>query len=218
MAENLNEIWAKSNPLATYFAEKLAIVEGANSESLSTKLKNSELPEGANSMTIALSSAARTLIISQAQSEYRKRAMFVLRNELVAGELKLIGIASDTGNISVIDANYWISAELVPETNDALSDVVSYRDLRVVSPKTIGATARKLAKGPKNYQQDRIEVISACIDESLVDFARHNLDGRFGIYRSWIEKNRPEWNVARGFSKKAFEADEPSVKSMKNIS
>ena len=218
MAENLNEIWAKSNPLMAYFAEKLAIVEKANSESLSTKLKNSELPEGANSMAVALSSAGRTLIISHAQSEYRKQAMFVLRNELVAGELELIGIASDTGKISVIDADYWITAELAPETNGALSDVVSYRDLRVVSPKTIGAAARKLAKGPKNYQQDRIEVISACIDEGIVDFSRHNLDNRFEIYLGWIEKKRPEWNVARGFGKKAFEADEPSVKSMKNIS
>jgi len=220
MVENLNKIWSKSRPLSSYFAEKLVAVKAADADRLSKKLKETELPKdaGANAIAQALLSSGRTLLIANAEAEYRKAALFDLRNALIGGEAKLIGIEDGTRSLVLIDPDFWIGAEVYPETDQASSEQQSFRDLRIIALGIEGGPIGPSTKGPKSYSADRIEIILACIDEGLVDFNRHNLDRRFDIYLGWIKANRPSWNTKRGFGKKAFEAAEPEAKSLRNIS
>jgi len=169
-------------------------------------------------MARALLSSGRTFIIANAEAEYRKRALIGLRNALIGGELELIGIDETTHSLVMIAPDFWIGAEVHPETDAASSAQQSFCDLRVIKVSVEGRSAASPIRGPKNFRSDRIEVITACIDEGLVDFKRHNLNTRHEIYLDWIALNRPGWETRRGFGVKAFEAAESHAKSMRNIS
>ena len=217
MAEKLNKIWAKSKPLKHYFEELVAAIRDRKSQQLIEQIEQLEAPENSTNFNRTLSTAARSMAVSNAEREYKNEAHDQLRNASIAEEIRLIGIADQDNSIVEIPPVYWIGADISPELNQATSDGRSFRDLRVLD--VLYSPSMEVAStiGPKSYKARRLEVISACIHEKLVDFQNDNLEKRFAAYLFWISRNRTDWDIKRVFGIKAFESNEKEVKVLKNI-
>lgn len=134
MAEKLNKIWAKSEPLDAYFDRLIEMEE----------IDLSEYEEAKRSARESLEPGSVRLNYGLIAAESKREHLFRMRRnkvksqierELVSGELSLIGKLTEAGTrygIAIPPPDFWVFAKLDPEINRARCDEALFEELHVV--------------------------------------------------------------------------------------
>tara|TARA_R110001592_G_scaffold319334_1_gene596918 strand:+ start:5938 stop:6609 length:672 start_codon:yes stop_codon:yes gene_type:complete len=222
MAENLNEIWAKSRSLSEHFLDVLNNVDIQKSI-----LENYQSPEIENTSNFAMT--LDSINKSMAASIYRKQrhteASERLRNQLVAAEIALIGVREyvDAFKIERIQPDFWIGANISPETNDAHLGPIRFSKLRIVST---SITERESAEFSLRGQEIlRLEAVRECEKLGIVDLSggpksrrsgSNNILIRTDIYLDYLKHKYPDMDFeVWGYSESSFERTESIHKKKK---
>lgn len=233
MAENLNKIWANGTPLSEYFDGilKEACLDETRFDEMEKLFAESSDGNGGynvvSSIGLALNNASR-------EKARRERALTVLRNKLVAEEIRFVGLGLDSDGKPKtfwIQDDFWIAADIWPEADRAQLGDVQIDQLRLV-PQEVKQRDDS-AEPPRHLPSDvpllpmktppatilRPLAIEACFDAGEIDFDDSNLPERMGRYEAWIAENYPACDVTqRGFKPKTWEADESSFKESRGLS
>ena len=222
MAENLNEVWAKSYSLSEHFSDILINVDIQNSM---VEYYNSPEIENASNFAMTLDSISKSMAASIDRKQKHTNAIDQLRNQLVAAEIALIGVReySDAFTIENIGPDFWIGANIRPETNEADLGAIRFSKLRIVSTPAIEKEAAPHSL--RSQESLRFEAVRECEKLGIVDLTGgpksrrrgfNNILVRTDIYLDYLKDKYPDMDFeVWGYSESSFERTESIHKKKK---
>lgn len=130
MAEKLNKIWAKAQPLSDYFDE-LQNEIAASPDLLNSISERNPDENQATGLTKTLADLSNAMAFQAIAQDKRSKAHVALRNSLIAGDLRLIGLLESS--LEILAEEFWLTAEISPSTNSASKGQQKVSDLRVLT-------------------------------------------------------------------------------------
>lgn len=223
MTENINKIWATSEPLSDLFERIIFEIKSALPEQITAEPDFSERLDKDPTLR-SLNNLAKTFAENSRYNEARRKAAGKLRNLLVSGEVSLVGRLIDQSRIVQVKDEFWIAAEISRELNQAELGDVQLDELRVIGgdnqiPAAQIPQGTEVSPNPQynkkipTAKQIKALAIEACFRSGAIDFSDHNVEQRMGHYRAWIQQEYPPVDVDQtGYGRKSWEADETAFK------
>ncbi|KCZ60301.1 hypothetical protein [Hyphomonas atlantica] len=222
MAENLNEIWANSRHLSEYYSE---IFEDVAIENSALQSHQSSNTENMTNFAMMLDSFNKSMAASVNHNQRHTKAIEQLRNELVGAEIALVGVREHAGAFAIerVEPNFWIGANIRPETNEADLGETRFSKLRIVStPINENAHAQFHSRRQEIL---RLEAVRECEKLGRVDLSggpksrrnrSNNIQIRTDIYLEYLKDKYPDMDFeAWGYSDSSFERTENAHKKKK---